>query len=151
MTNSGVENLENRGPLGSLKCNYDEDEYMPVAHYPGYNGADVRGISLAGSANVNLYNIYAKEVISYAGSSYGIDVHTDSTHIDITKAYIHDIHAGANEDACSYEDHEYWPNPNRLPYAVGLNIRNETTSITYGYLHIMEIFSLNSNFDGLND
>ena len=151
MSNSGIENLENRGPLGSLDCNYSEDEHMPLTYYPGYNGADARGVSIAGSQSVNLYNVYTKEVIAYAGSAYGIDVHTDSTEIDITNVYIHDIHAGANEEADSYDETEFTPNPNRLPYAAGLNIRNTTSKISYDKLHIEEIFSMAFNFDGLND
>ena len=102
MKNSGIEILENRGPIGSLKCNYSASDHMPNTYYPGYNGADARGISIAGSENLSLYNVYAIEITAYAGSAYGIDVHTDSANIQIQNTYINDVHAGANEDVSSY-------------------------------------------------
>lgn len=151
MSNSGVETVENRGPIGSLNCFYSEYVKMPGAFYPGYNGADARGFSIAGSEKVNLYNVYAKEVCSYAGSAWGIDVHTDSKEVDIRNAYIHFVHGGANEDAQSYNDEMGKENPNRLPFAAGLSIREETEGVCYGNLHIEEIFSINGNYQALND
>ena len=151
MTNSGVENVENRAPIGSLECMYTENERMAGATYPGFSGADCRGISIAGSRNVNLHNVYAKEVTSYGGSAWGIDVHTDSTDVKIRNAYIHDVQGGANEDAQSYNDCKDKPNPNKLPSATGLNIRPDTSDVCYGNLHIEEIFSINDNHAALND
>ena len=151
MTNSGIENLENRGPLGSLDCYYSECDVMPGSHYGGYNAADVRGISIAGSQDVDLYNIYTKEITSYHGSAWGIDVHTDSSDISIKNAYVHDVQGGANEDCDAYHDYNDVPNPNRLPFASGLNIRETTNNVCYSNLHIEEVFSMKNNYAALND
>jgi len=151
MTNSGIENLENRGPLGSLDCYYSECDKMPGSHYGGYNAADVRGISIAGSEDVSLYNVYTKEITSYHGSAWGIDVHTDSSDVSIKNAYVHDVQGGANEDCDAYHDYNDVPNPNRLPFAGGLNIRETTDNVCYSNLHIEEVFSLKNNYAALND
>lgn len=97
MTNSGIENVENRGYLGSSECFYTDHEIMNRSVYPGYTGADTRGVSIAGSEAVKLENVYVKEVTSYSGSAYGIDVQTDSQDIKIRNTYIHDIQGGADQ------------------------------------------------------
>lgn len=72
---------------GSSICS-DYITSHPQQTLPGYDGATTRGFSIAGSKDIELKNVEAKDIHSDNGDAYGIDVFADSSEIDIKNVVI---------------------------------------------------------------
>jgi len=105
MTINGVVNTGARGQTGALP-----GQTAPVVYtgprdggHPdqraqrGYNGADVRGLSLAGCKDVRVRGLRVSGVHSAAGSAMAIDVHGGSECIEIDDVSIDDVSTDGRE------------------------------------------------------
>lgn len=92
-----VKNAINLGLDGSDVCG-DYTFSHPLAVIPFYNGAIIRGFSLAGTLDAFLYKSSAENIRSSNGDAIGVDVHTDSTDSAISRLEVERVRSD-REDA----------------------------------------------------
>lgn len=116
MRGVSVRDLENFGAVGSGLCG-DYEFSHPGATLPGYGGAKVRGISIAGSSDVRLHGVRVSDLSSQWGSVYGVDLLTDSENVEIHRLSLRDLRAGVAQEHC--------PGLEGAARAVGLRVGSE--------------------------
>ncbi len=89
----------------------DEKGYVKQ-ELTGYNGAAVRGITLAGASNVSMKEVYIDNLSSEYGEVYGIQAPTPASEISI-----HDLTFGPNGLIAS-GDSSFGPNHSAIAYDV---------------------------------
>lgn len=83
-----VKHVENFGTRGSPLCgNYDFS--IPRATLRGYQGATARGLSIAGSTDVDASNITIENIVSHERKAVGIDIFTDSERVSLQDIVIY--------------------------------------------------------------
>ena len=81
MENCFVQRSMNLGGPGSPLCGAYYNVSVPGSMHPGYNGANTRGFSVAGSRSVILRRCEVSSLMSTGGTTVGFDVHTDSRNV----------------------------------------------------------------------
>lgn len=79
--NLKIENLENSSPFGATDCGNYQAGMSQISTVPGYEGADVRGITVECGKDVTFKNVDVTKLVSHYGSAVGIDVLFDSKNI----------------------------------------------------------------------
>lgn len=120
MRRVSVRDLENFGVPGSGLCG-DYEFSHPGATLPGYGGAKVRGISIAGSSEVRLDGVRVSDLSSQWGSVCGVDLLTDSERVDIHRLTVSRLQAGVAQ--------EHSPGLAGAARAVGLRVGPELRSV----------------------
>ena len=96
-----VQRAVNHGRPGSPLCGAYYNALVPGSTYPGYNGANARGFSVAGSRSVTLTRCEVDGLISMDGMTVGFDVHTNRKNVKL-KACI-----GVNVEAFTVSGKSY--------------------------------------------
>ena len=116
----------NFGQPGATICDYDTTEKsMPLAFLSGYNGADSRGFSFAGSKKVTVKKCTVKKVISDWGSAIGFDYFGNSKRATNKKSTVKKAIAGRKADG----DKSYFTGPNRVPLAACQRIKDGSSQV----------------------
>ena len=125
MTNCRVLNVENQGSLGTPICgNYEKSH--PEQTLTGYGGCSIRGINLASSHDVTIFNCNIDGCTSVNGEAFGIDIQQNCRNIKIRHCDIDNIHAGTNS---MYSFADFDNNPTRMPNAYGIHVGPDVRNV----------------------
>ena len=82
LENINIKNIKNLSDFGSKICGNYNFKTSFQNSLPGYLGADIRGISIESSKNINLKNIHINNLKSNCGNVIGLDVMFQSKNIE---------------------------------------------------------------------
>uniref|UniRef100_A0A7S4MTE9 Uncharacterized protein n=1 Tax=Vannella robusta TaxID=1487602 RepID=A0A7S4MTE9_9EUKA len=126
ISNLKVENVINYGKLGSDICGYDSTTISnPDSILPGYQGANSRGMSLAGSVKVKVQDSHFENIVSHSGSACAVDILLDSHNIAVVDNFADDIHAAESHER------EDFTGPNAIPEAVAYRASDMSSGIQF--------------------
>lgn len=122
-----MENVSNTGSLGSLLYG-DYETSHPNSSLKGYNGADIRGISISSSDNVRLENLVMGGIIlSECGNSIGVDCMFESENIHFNDFCMKDgsVLSASNSKILS----DFYDNPTGFPHANLFKVDSNTKNV----------------------
>jgi hypothetical protein len=121
-----VNGIASHGNIGStLAGDYRNSKSHPLATLNGFGGCNVRGISMASSANIKLVDCLIRNASSNYGYVYGYDIFRQSTDIKLENCKSESLTSGTTASISDYEN-----NPTPVPKSVGIHIDNIAKNVT---------------------
>ena len=115
-----IENIENLSPFGSLSCGDYENNVSLQNSIPGYLGADVRGVTVETSRDINFEDFFVRNLSSKRGKVIGVDVMFKTENIN-GNIYAKNLKAPEWKDLPEYFNKV----PQSLPFATPLFITED--------------------------